>query len=139
MRYYLFVSHGTLAPGMTEALRMLAGQRDNVLQTAFKDGMPLPTFQEEIKQVLAPVQAEDEVLVLADLVNGSPLTTTMAALAEKIGLDHVRAVGGMNLPMAIAALEGEDDPIDETVAAMIAGAVDEIKAFNANADGEDEI
>lgn len=139
MRYHLFVSHGTLAPGMIEALRMLAGERDNVLQTAFKDGMPLPAFQEEIKQVIAPVQSGDEVLVLADLVNGSPLTTTMAVLAEKIGLNNVRAVGGMNLPMAIAALEGEDDPLDETVAAMIAGAVDEVKAFNTNADSEDEI
>ena len=47
--------------------------------------------------------AEDEIIVLADLVSGSPLTTTMAAISEKLGLQNVRAIGGMNLPMALTA------------------------------------
>ena len=63
----------------------------------------------------------------------------MAILAEGPGLDNVRAVGGMNLPMAVAAIEGEDDPLDEVAEAMKAGAVEEVKQFNTNADSEDEI
>lgn len=30
MRYLLFVSHGTLAAGMTQALGMLVGEREDV-------------------------------------------------------------------------------------------------------------
>ena len=45
----------------------------------------------------------------------------------------------MNLPMAVAAIEGEDDPLDEVAEAMKAGAVEEVKQFNTNADSEDEI
>lgn len=139
MRYHLLVSHGSFASGMAEALGMLVGQRDDVLQVSFRDGMALPAFQEEIRQVTAPITAADEVIVLADLVNGSPLTTTMSVLAEGPGLGNVRAVGGMSLPMAVTAVEGEDDPLDETVEAMKACAAEEIKQFRAEAGSDDEI
>lgn len=141
MRYHLIVSHGGFASGLAEALGMLVGKREDVLQVSFRDGMALPAFQAQVREVIAPVTAEDEVLVLADLVNGSPLTTTMAALAEGPGLANVRAVGGMNLPMAVAAIEGEDDPLDETVEAMKACAAEEIKQFQTetNTDSDDDI
>lgn len=139
MRYHLIVSHGGFASGLAEALGMLVGKREDVLQVSFRDGMALPAFQAQVRQVIAPITAEDEVLVLADLVNGSPLTTTMAVLAEGPGLANVRAVGGMNLPMAVAAIEGEDDPLDEAVEAMRACAAEEIKQFSTEADSEDDI
>ncbi len=139
MRYHLIVSHGGFASGLAEALGMLMGKREDVLQVSFRDGMALPAFQEQVRQVTAPITAADEVLVLADLVNGSPLTTTMTVLAEGPGLQNVRAVGGMNLPMAVAAIEGEDDPLDEAVEAMKACAVDEVKQFSTRVDSEDDI
>lgn len=141
MRYHLIVSHGGFASGLAEALGMLVGKREDVLQVSFRDGMALPAFQAQVRQVTAPITAEDEVLVLADLVNGSPLTTTMTVLSEGPGLANVRAVGGMNLPMAVAAIEGEDDPLDETVEAMRACAAEEIKQFQTetNTDSDDDI
>ena len=141
MRYHLIVSHGGFAAGIAEALGMLVGQRDDVLQVSFRDGMPLPEFQEQVRQVTAPITAEDEVLVMADLVNGSPLTTTMSVLSEGPGLANIRAVGGMNLPMAVMAIEGEDDPLDETVESMKACAKDEIKQFQTETteDSDDDI
>ena len=139
MRYHMLVSHGGFASGMAEALGMLVGKRDNVLQVSFRDGMALPAFQEQVRQATAPITAEDEVLIMADLVNGSPLTTTMAVLAEGPGLDNVRAVGGMNLPMAVTAIEGEDDPLDETVEAMKACAKDEVKQFQTETGSDDDI
>lgn len=139
MRYHVIVSHGGFASGIAEALGMLVGQREDVLQVSFRDGMPLPAFQEEVRQVTGVIKAEDEVIVMADLVNGSPLTTTMSVLAEGPGLGNIRAVGGMNLPMAVAAIEGEDDPLDETVEAMKACAVDEVKQFQTTAGEDDDI
>ena len=139
MRYLLFVSHGTLASGMTQALGMLVGEREDVRQVAFQDGMALPAFQEEIEKVIAPMTPEDEIIVLADLVSGSPLTTTMAAISEKLGLANVRAIGGMNLPMAVTYVEEEDSPLNEAVAAMMACGAEQVKQFNTNADSEDDI
>lgn len=44
MRYLLFVSHGALAAGMTQALGMLVGEREDVRQVAFQDGMGPPDW-----------------------------------------------------------------------------------------------
>lgn len=139
MRYHLIVSHGSFASGIAEALGMLVGQREDVLKVSFRDGMALPAFQEQVREVTASITAEDEVIVLADLVNGSPLTTTMAVLAEGPGLANIRAVGGMNLPMAVTAIECEDDPLDETVEAMQSCGREEVKPFRTQTDSEDEI
>lgn len=139
MRYLLFVSHGTLASGMAQALGMLVGEREDVRQVAFHDGMGLPAFKEEVEKVLAPMTAEDEIIVMADLVSGSSLTTTMAAISEKMDLARVRAIGGMNLPMAVTAVEEEDSPLDETVAAMMACAAEQMRPFSADTGSEDDI
>ena len=138
MRYLLVVSHGELASGFCGALEMLVGEREDLLHVAFKDGMGLPEFKENIKAVIEPITGEDEVIVMADLISGSPLTTTMAAIAEHIPLTNVRAIGGMNLPLAVTAIENEDEPLDETVDAMIECAVEQVRKFNTDAGDSDE-
>ena len=45
----------------------------------------------------------------------------------------------MNLPVAVAAIEGEDDPLDETAEAMKACAVEKIEQFRTDAGSEDDI
>lgn len=137
MRYLIVVSHGELASGFCGALEMLVGEREDVLHVAFRDGMGLPAFKEDIRALIEPITEEDEVIVMADLVSGSPLTTTMEAIAEHIPLTRVRAIGGMNLPLAITAIENEDEPLDETVEAMLACAVEQIRPFNTDAGSED--
>lgn len=139
MRYLIAVSHGELASGFCGALQMLVGEREDVFHVAFKDGMGLPEFKENVKALIEPITAEDEVIVMADLVSGSPLTTTMETLSEHVPLDRVRAIGGMNLPMAVTAIENEDEPLDETVAAMIEVAVEQVRPFSTNAEDSDDI
>lgn len=138
MRYLIFVSHGELASGMCAALAMLVGERDDVFHVAFQDGMGLPKFKEHVKALIEPITNEDEVIVMADLISGSPLTTTMEALAEQLDLTNVRAIGGMNLPLAVTAIENEDEPLDETVNAMIECAVEQIRQFSTGADDADD-
>ena len=138
MRYLIVVSHGELASGFCGALQMLVGERDDVFHVAFKDGMGLPEFKEDIKALITPITDEDEVIVMADLLSGSPLTTTMEAIAEHIPLTNVRAIGGMNLPLAVTAIENEDEPLDETVAAMIECAVEQVRQFSLDAGDSDE-
>lgn len=137
MRYFIFVSHGQLASGMSSALSMLVGTRDNVLHVAFQDGMDAATFRENVEALIHPITNQDEVMVMADLISGSPLATTMELLAQHMDLAHVRAIGGMNLPLAITAIEAEDDPLDDAVSAMIECAVEQVQKFALNADDSD--
>lgn len=136
MRYLLLVAHGEFAPGLHTALNMLEGERDDVFDIPFHDGMTQDDFKAQIQTVIAPITAEDEVLVLADLMGGSPLTGLMEALDAHCGLGKVRAVGGMNLPMAISACEAEDQSLDEAATSIQSEAAEQIRPF-ATASEED--
>ena len=126
MRYLLFISHGGFADGLTEALGMMVGQRDDVVRVAFRDGMGLPEFKEDVQKAIAPMTKDDEVIVMADLISGSPLATTMNAISEKLDLGKVRAVAGMNLPM------------EDTIAAMMEVAKEQVTLFSLEAGSESE-
>ena len=139
MRYLLFISHGGFADGLTEALGMMVGQRSDIVKVSFRDGMGLPEFKEHVQKAIAPMTPEDEVLVMADLISGSPLATTMNAISEKLDLNKVRAVAGMNLPMALTAVENEEEPLDDTVAAMMEVAKEQVTPFKLDAGEEDDI
>ncbi len=113
MRYLLLVSHGTMAPGVHSVIRMLLGERDNVLSYSMEDGVSADQFVEGLTGVIAGIGAEDSVIVLGDIVGGSPLTNTLNTLTQKGLLGNSIAFGGLSLPMAIAALMAIEDGLDD--------------------------
>ena len=114
MRYLLLVSHGTMAPGVHSVLRMLLGERDNVLSYSMEDGVSADDFVAKLREVIAPITADDSVVVLGDIVGGSPLTNTLNTLTERGLLPKTIAFGGLSLPMAIRALLASEDDLDDS-------------------------
>lgn len=106
MRYLVMVSHGTLAPGLHSVLKMLGSDAPNIVSTSLADGMGADEYVENVKAMLAPVTAGDEIVLLGDILGGSPLTNAMNVVAEKGLLAKTIAFGGMNLPMAMTAMMG---------------------------------
>ena len=99
MRYCILVSHGTFAPGLHNALGMMAGAgREDILSTSLLDGMDVDTFRENFTELVKGIAAEDEILLFADIIGGSPLTNAVSVLEEKGLLPHTVAMGGMSLP-----------------------------------------
>jgi PTS system N-acetylgalactosamine-specific IIA component len=125
MRYLLLVSHGTMAPGVHSVIRMLLGDRDNVLSYSMEDGVSADAFVAGLENVIAPITPEDSVLVLGDITGGSPLTNTLNTLTQKGLLARTIAIGGMSLPMAISALMAIDDGMDD--ASLVASAISEAR------------
>ena len=91
------------------------------------------------QKLVANITPEDKLVVLADIMGGSPLTTAMNVLAEKGLLANTKAFTGMNLPMALTVilagegLEGSD--LSEAVLGETRTAVQE---FVIPTDDEDE-
>ncbi len=106
MRYLVLVSHGTLAQGVHSVLKMLMGEREDVKSTSLQDGMGADEYIANLKELLGTVTPSDEVLLLGDIVGGSPLTNALNVLSELGLLPRTVALGGMNLPMAMTALMG---------------------------------
>lgn len=104
MKYVVMVSHGTLAPGLHSVLKMLGGKdREDVLSASMEDGMGADDFVLRFNETIAGVKDEDEVILLADIIGGSPLTNALDVLSQRGMLRKTMAFGGMNLPMALTA------------------------------------
>ncbi|MBM6775046.1 PTS sugar transporter subunit IIA [Olsenella profusa] len=141
MRYLLLVSHGTFAPGLHSVLDMLVGKRDDILSCSLRDGEGAEEYVSELEQVIAPITADDEVLVLGDLIGGSPLTNALNTLASHGLLAKTRAFGGMNVPMALtAAFDLQSEDLDGLCDSMVSEgqAAQRAVELDLSSDDEDE-
>lgn len=141
MRYLILVSHGTFAPGLHNALGMMAGSdREGIRSTSLLDGMDVDTFRANFAELVGDITAEDEIILTADIIGGSPLTTALDVLTEKGLLGKTLAIGGMNLPLVLtAAFADADTPLDELEAELTGEAKDQIKRFALGGDEDDDI
>ena len=110
MKYVILVSHGTFAPGLHSVLKMLVGgNRSDVLSASMEDGMGADDFIKQFEETITPVKEGDEIILLADIIGGSPLTNAMNVLSQKNLLKTTMVFGGMNLPMALTAAMIKDN------------------------------
>ena len=109
MKYLVLVSHGGLAEGLKTSLAMFAGDKmDQVIAVGLKEGKSVDDFAVDFRESISGLTADDSVLVLADIVGGSPLTTAATVLEEAGKLDGALILGGMNLTMALTAVVMKD-------------------------------
>ncbi len=95
----VLVSHGSFAEGLRHAAEMIVGPQER-LQAI---GMALDTdpahLRRELEAALAAVGQDDEVLILVDILGGSP-----ANASASFASDRVRVICGVNLPMVLEVL-----------------------------------
>ncbi|EMD16241.1 hypothetical protein HMPREF9943_01644 [Eggerthia catenaformis OT 569 = DSM 20559] len=142
MKYLVLVSHGDFAEGLKTSLSMFASDKiDQVIALGLKNGQSADDFAETFKQAISVLNPEDTLVLLADIIGGSPLTSALNVLSDLSRLEGTRVIGGMNLPMALTAaitkdvLEG-----DAFVSGVIQESVSGIQEFNVvNETNEDDI
>lgn len=141
MRYLILVSHGTFAPGLHNALGMMAGSdREDIRSTSLLDGMDVDTFRANFAELVGDITPEDEIILTADIIGGSPLTTALDVLTEKGLLGKTLAIGGMNLPLVLtAAFADAETPLEELEQELTGEAKDQIKRFALGGDEDDDI
>ncbi|WP_432631081.1 PTS sugar transporter subunit IIA [Brotaphodocola sp.] len=140
MKYVVLVSHGTFAPGLHSVLNMLAGGgREDILSTSLQDGMGADEFAENFGKLIEPIKEDDEIILLADIIGGSPLTTALDVLTKKGLLAKTTAFGGMNLPMALTATLMKDALDTESLkASLVSESRDAIKEMELKLDDDEE-
>ena len=91
-------------------------------------------------KMVGDITAEDEIILTADIIGGSPLTTALDVLTEKGLLGKTLAIGGMNLPLVLtAAFADADTPLEELEQELTGEAKDQIKRFDLGGDEDDDI
>ena len=142
MKYVVLVSHGTMAPGLHNALKMLAGEdREDILSTSLENGMSSTVYAENLRKCIAGITKEDEIILFGDLVGGSPLTTAANVIAEQDLLDKTIMLGGVNLPLVLSAVLMKDTmDTREMIYSLLLEAREELKEFQVtSSELEDEI
>lgn len=142
MKYVVLVSHGTMAPGLHNALSMLAGEgRSDILSTSLENGMSSAVYEENVRHCMEGITKEDEILLFGDLVGGSPLTTAANVIAGQGLMEKTVMFGGMNLPLVLSAVLMKDTMDTESLVSMlIPEAREELKEFQVTTtEAEDEI
>lgn len=138
MNYVIMVSHGEFAPGLHTALTMIAGDRRNVLSTSLTDNMSADTYAEKFKNLIAPITTDDNIILLADIIGGSPLTTAANVLADAGLLSSTRIFGGMNLPMALSVVLNENTIAGDAAEFILNEAKNSIQEFTLESNETDE-
>ncbi len=100
MKGVLLISHGPMAQGMAQSATMFLGE--NIPQFAscgLKPEDHPESFGMVIQQALRQIDSGDGVIILADIMFGTPCNQAIHCLNEKIEL-----ITGMNLPMLLQVL-----------------------------------
>lgn len=109
MKYVVMVSHGEFAPGLHIAVNMMTGDRPDVLDTSLKADMSADEFAENFRELVKDIKEDDQIILLADILSGSPFTNALSVLDEKGMLPNTLVIAGMNMPLAITAVLMKDN------------------------------
>lgn len=141
MKYEVLVSHGLFAQGLGNALSMLAGERDDVIAVGLENGKSAEQFAQIFADAISKITADDEIILLGDIIGGSPLTTAMNVITGKGFMKNTTVIGGMNLPLALTTVLMKDAFDRETLTAQVLSeATESLKEFKvASEETDDEI
>ena len=108
----IVVAHGSMAHGLVDAVRRIAGGGADALTPVSNEGMSPP----DIKMKLEEIAGEDRVVVFADLLSGS---CGMAAMVSARDRSSRAVVCGVNLPVLLDFVFHRDMPLDELVPRLL--------------------
>lgn len=94
----VIASHGEFAAGIKQSGSMIFGEQEKVQVVTFMPSEGPTDLHAKIEAAIATFDAEDEVLVLADLWSGSPFNQASAVMGENPER-KIAIITGLNLPM----------------------------------------
>lgn len=138
MKYVILVSHGKFANGLNDALSMLAGNREDILSVGLENGKSVDEFVASFIEKVKDISTDDEVILLGDIIGGSPLTNATNVLVNK-GIKTV-ILGGMNLPLALTTVLMKDTvSLDEIADQVLEQARMAMQEFKIVEESEEDI
>jgi mannose PTS system EIIA component len=106
MMKILIVGHGNLPKVLVETAEMIYGSVKNVTYLCFESHQNIDEYMEDLKTICLD---SHEVLVLADILGGSPFMQ-MARLSNEIkSTTNIEIVTGVNLGMLIEVISQKEN------------------------------
>ncbi|AHF19271.1 MAG: PTS fructose transporter subunit IIA [Leuconostoc mesenteroides] len=140
MNYLILVSHGQFSEGLKDALGMFVGDGIKTVKAiGLQSGEDTDHFENRFKSLLSTLEQNSELLILGDIIGGSPLTTVVNVLNQENRLESTIVLGGMNFPMALnAAILKDSSSKNELISNVLREGASALKQFEINDDPEDD-
>lgn len=106
----IVATHGGFANGIMSTLSMIAGDAEGVTPLSVEPGESPDSFYDIIMEKIDELSAQpdcDGILILVDLLGGTPSNTSARVLGAK-GVDNIRCIAGLNFPMLVEAVFSRD-------------------------------
>ena len=97
----IITTHGEMAQGLKDSIRMLSGEHENVYYISFNEEKGIDDLRDKFKEVIIEVHNDNQWLILCDILGGSPFKI---ASEFSYNNENVAVYYGVNLPLSIQAL-----------------------------------
>ncbi|MFV0479941.1 MAG: PTS sugar transporter subunit IIA [Anaerorhabdus sp.] len=119
MKKILLVSHGEMAEGTKKAAEMIAGKSEQLEALCLSEDGDIEQFKKELSSKFNGYSKESQVIVVADLMGGSPYLAVLEMLGKQNKLNEVVAIAGMNLPLVLSLILSGENSSRDSIKEMI--------------------
>lgn len=123
MRHLILASHGNLARGMADTVRMIVGEVPNMVTFVLERDAMEP-ISDQVRAELNSLDPSEEVIICTDMVGSSVNNDMVGLLAD---YPQVTLVSGMNLPLVITLALDEGPSTEGELDTVIAQAAEGLK------------
>lgn len=133
----IVTGHGHFPTGILSAVALVAGKPENTAGVDFEEGNSSADLKEAMTKAIESLEG-DEILILADLVGGTPFNTAAALKAERTD-KKLKVVAGVNMAALVEAVFSRPMySLDELAAALLTAGRDGIVDLDSLAEGSEE-
>lgn len=116
----IVTGHGHFPSGLLSAVSLVAGAPENTVGVDFEDGLGTADLKGAMARAMEELEGE-ELLILADLVGGTPFNVA-AALKEESRDRRIKVLAGINMAALVEAVFSRPMYGLEELAAAVAAA-----------------
>ena len=109
MKGIVLTSHGLLADGMLDTIKIFSGEPSQIKALCLMPGDDMAKFLGDLCDAIDEVDTGDGVLVFCDLLFGTPCNCSGALLGKKEYKERVQVITGMNLAMLLEYIRMRDN------------------------------
>lgn len=111
----LIISHGNLAEALISSARILVGNLEEVRGVSIWPQDKKEEIQDRIEREIAEVDGGEGVIILTDLLGGTPTNLSLSFLkGERVGV-----VTGVNIPMLLALSSSRKEKSLEEIGRLV--------------------
>ena len=136
----VITGHGQFAAGLVSALELLIGHQDLLTAVDFEAGQNEDLLTEHLKHAVEGMHTCDEILILCDMIGGSPYkcAVRLTAILPKITVIYGINLG-MALELAIRCRMGLDNDAPALAGEMVATGKAQIGMYRSEPERDDRI